>query len=82
MRDKMQDTIYFKRKIYNKLLEWKQNGNGKTTLLVEGARRIGKSTIVVNFAKIEVKSSNYKKHTSTDRFYKKSVGTRYVLLKI
>ena len=49
----MQDTIYFKRKIYNKLLEWKQNSNGKTALLVEGARRIGKSTIVVNFAKNE-----------------------------
>ena len=49
----MQDTIYFKRKIYNKLLEWKQNSNGKTALLVEGARRIGKSTIVINFAKNE-----------------------------
>ena len=49
----MQDTIYFKRKIYNKLLEWKQNSNGKTALLIEGARRIGKSTIAENFAKNE-----------------------------
>lgn len=46
----------FKRKIYNKLLEWKQTSNGKTALLIEGARRIGKSTIVEEFAKREYKS--------------------------
>ncbi len=49
----MADTIYFKRKIYNKLLDWKTNSNGKTALLIEGARRIGKSTIAENFAKNE-----------------------------
>lgn len=47
------DKVYFKRKIYNKLLEWKENSNGKTALLIEGARRIGKSTIVEQFAKNE-----------------------------
>ena len=41
----------FQRKIYSKLLEWKQESNGKTALLVEGARRIGKSTVVEAFAK-------------------------------
>lgn len=46
----------FQRKIYNKLLEWKQESNGKTALLVEGARRIGKSTVVEAFAKKEYKS--------------------------
>ena len=46
----------FKRKIYNKLLEWKQESNGKTALLIEGARRIGKSTVVECFAKEEYKS--------------------------
>ena len=46
----------FKRKIYNKLLEWKQASNGKTALLIEGARRIGKSTVVECFAKEEYKS--------------------------
>lgn len=32
----------FKRKIYNKMQEWKKDSNGKTALLIEGARRIGK----------------------------------------
>ena len=45
--------MYFKRKIYNKLKEWKSDSNGQTALLVEGARRIGKSTIVEEFAKNE-----------------------------
>lgn len=46
----------FKRKIYDKLLEWKAEANGKTALLVEGARRIGKSTVVEEFAKNEYES--------------------------
>lgn len=46
----------FKRKIYNKFLEWKENSDGKTALLVEGARRIGKSTVVEEFAKNEYES--------------------------
>jgi AAA+ ATPase superfamily predicted ATPase len=46
----------FKRKIYSKLLEWKQESDGKTALLIEGARRIGKSTVVEAFAKEEYKS--------------------------
>lgn len=41
----------FQRKIYNKLLEWKKDSDGKTALLIEGARRIGKSTVVEVFAK-------------------------------
>ena len=49
----MENEIYFKRKIYNKLVEWKENSNGKTALLIEGARRIGKSTIAEQFAKNE-----------------------------
>ena len=35
-----------KRKAYDRLLEWKKNRNGKTALLIEGARRVGKSTLV------------------------------------
>ena len=46
----------FKRKIYDKFLEWKKNSDGKTALLVEGARRIGKSTIVEEFEKNEYES--------------------------
>lgn len=46
----------FKRKIYDKLLEWKTESAGKTALLIEGARRIGKSTVVEEFAKNEYES--------------------------
>ena len=46
----------FKRKIYDKLLEWKKESDGHTALLVEGARRIGKSTVVEEFGKNEYES--------------------------
>lgn len=36
----------FQRKIYQELLEWKRESDGNTALLIEGARRIGKSTVV------------------------------------
>lgn len=43
----------FKRKIYQKLLDWKEQDKGSTALLIEGARRVGKSTIAEEFAKNE-----------------------------
>ncbi len=46
----------FKRKIYNTITDWKQSSNGKTALLIKGARRVGKSTIVKEFAEKEYKS--------------------------
>lgn len=46
----------FKRKIYDTFLQWKRERNGSTALLVKGARRIGKSTIVQQFAQNEYKS--------------------------
>lgn len=46
----------FKRKIYDKLLQWKNESNGNTALLIEGARRIGKSTVAEEFAKNEYES--------------------------
>ena len=45
-----------KRKIYDKLLDWKNNRQGEVALLIEGARRIGKSYIVEEFAKNEYES--------------------------
>ena len=42
-----------RRKIYDKLVEWKQRSKGTTALLIEGARRVGKSWIVEEFAKRE-----------------------------
>ena len=45
-----------RRKIYDKLVKWKDNSNGKTALLIDGARRTGKSYIVEKFAKENYKS--------------------------
>ena len=45
-----------KRKIYDALLEWKQKNDGKTALLIDGARRVGKSYIAELFARQEYKS--------------------------
>ena len=47
----------FERKIYQKMLQWKKESEGKTALLIKGARRVGKSTIAEEFAKKEY--SNY-----------------------
>ena len=46
----------FKRKLYDRLLEWKRVQNGKSAILIEGARRVGKSTLVEQFAKNEYES--------------------------
>lgn len=52
----MDKYIVFKRKIYRRLLEWKHEEDGRTALLIKGARRVGKSTIVKEFARREYKS--------------------------
>ena len=49
------------RKIHEKLLEWKKNRSGKTALLIDGARRVGKSYIVKQFAE-----ENYKSYIMID----------------
>ena len=48
--------MYFKRKTYNKLIEWKEKYADKYAVLLEGARRVGKSTIAEYFAQNEYKS--------------------------
>lgn len=50
-----------KRKIEEKILKWKANSNGKTALLIDGARRVGKSYIVEEFAR-----QNYKSYILVD----------------
>ena len=50
----------FKRKVYDQLLEWKKTWNGKYAVLLEGARRVGKTTIAEEFAK-----NNYKTYIKT-----------------
>ena len=42
--------MIFKRKIYNELLQWKRTDEGRTAVLIQGARRVGKSTIAEEFA--------------------------------
>ena len=49
-------VMEIKRKIYSKLLKWKQETNGSKALLIEGARRIGKSTVAEEFGRNEYKS--------------------------
>lgn len=49
-------AMEIKRKIYSKLLKWKQETNGSKALLIEGARRIGKSTVAEEFGRNEYKS--------------------------
>lgn len=53
---KKADTDMFKRKIYNELQQWKETRAGRTALLVEGQRRVGKSTAVEEFARKAYKS--------------------------
>ena len=50
------ETNTFKRKIYDKLLKWKNERSGQSAILIQGARRVGKSTIVEQFAKQEYQS--------------------------
>ena len=48
--------MVFKRKLDDKMLEWKQKWSGEYALLIKGARRVGKSTLAEQFAKNEYKS--------------------------
>ena len=45
-----------KRKIYDELVAWKSSSNGTTAMMIDGARRVGKSYIAEAFAKAEYKS--------------------------
>ena len=48
--------MIFKRKIYDEMLAWKQTQNGRTALLLKGARRVGKTTVAKEFAAREYQS--------------------------
>ncbi|MBP5412945.1 MAG: ATP-binding protein [Bacteroidales bacterium] len=48
--------MIFKRKLYQNMLQWKREQDGSTALLIKGARRVGKSTLVEEFAKREYKT--------------------------
>ena len=62
--------MYFERKVYQKLLEWKEKYADQYAVLLEGARRVGKSTIAEHFAQNEYKSYiliDFSKTTDTIR---------------
>ena len=48
-----------RRKIYNRIKDWKDTTNGGKTLLIEGARRIGKSTVAEEFREKSRNADNY-----------------------
>lgn len=50
------DIMIFKRKLYTEMLQWRQDSNGASVLLIKGARRVGKSTLAKEFAKHEYDS--------------------------
>ena len=50
------ERTVLERKAYQRLLEWKSSSQGKTALLVEGARRVGKSTLALEFGRREYSS--------------------------
>lgn len=52
----MREERVFKRKLYDKMLNWKHTRDGSTALLIKGARRVGKSTIAEEFARREYDS--------------------------
>ena len=52
----IKSMVIFKRKIYSEMVRWKNESKGSSALLIEGARRVGKSTIAKTFAENEYKS--------------------------
>ena len=69
--------MYFERKAYQKLLEWKEKYADKYAVMLEGARRVGKSTIAENFAQNEYKSYiliDFSKATDTIRSCFEDIG--------
>ena len=45
-----------RRKLYDRLKAWKEQSRGESALMIDGARRVGKSYLVEEFAKREYKS--------------------------
>ena len=67
-----------KRKIYDKLLEWKHVSNGKTAVMLDGARRVGKSYIAEEFARNEYEAYlliDFAKVSAKVKRYFKLAGT-------
>ncbi len=76
----------YRRKIYDSLLAWKSESNGKTALMIEGPRRVGKSTIVKEFAKNEYESfiliDFYKASNDTKVLFDDLSDLNYIFLQL
>lgn len=78
---------FMKRKVYDKLLAWKEKSNGGSAILVEGARRVGKSYIVEEFARNEYSTYvmiNFADpdHANYKRTFEKGIGVSQILTEI
>ena len=73
--------MLLKRKIYSELLKWKEHSADGFALLIEGARRIGKSTIVEEFAKNEYKKQPFTANIKIIVSYKKIIHYLCFLVK-
>ncbi len=76
----------FKRKIYDRILDWKNESGGKTALLIEGPRRVGKSTVVKEFAENEYESfilvDFYKASNETKALFDDLSDLNYIFLQL
>lgn len=76
----------YKRKIYDQLLHWKNTSNGKTAVLIEGLRRVGKSTVVEEFAKNEYESyiivDFYRASSATKQLFDDLSDLNYIFLQL
>ena len=76
----------YKRKIYDQLLHWKNTSNGKTAVLIEGPRRVGKSTVVEEFAKNEYESyiiaDFYRASSTTKQLFDDLSDLNYIFLQL
>ncbi|MBO7476593.1 MAG: ATP-binding protein [Salinivirgaceae bacterium] len=78
--------MVFKRKLYDTMLRWKNEKKGETALLIEGARRVGKSTLVEEFAKREYKTYILIDFSKTDRelesYFENTTNLDYLFVRL
>ena len=66
----------FKRKAYDKLKEWKLRSNGKTAVMVDGARRVGKTCLVEEFVRREYRTAIVVDFSKADEQVKSTIRNR------
>lgn len=78
--------INFERKAYRELLKWKQESKGTSAILVEGARRVGKTTLIKEFSKKEYRTAIYidfnKASKDTKKLFDDLSDLNYIFLQL